>query len=194
MNLDSEIKRHYQRKRLEPADVNRLVRIANTPNPVWWRSAPRMAAVALILLAGVVLMNRVLNQPVAAPPDLAASIAKHVVFYHEEPMPLAVRTDDLRELTMEMPRLDFTPSASHLVTADRYRLYGARYCHIEGKIAVQMRLTREDGQSVTLYQVADQPEFDAVDGAEFEWNGYVIRMWRENGVLMCLAEKKAVSV
>lgn len=193
MNLDSELKRHYGRKRLDPADADRLVRLAAASKPVWWRSAPRMAAAALVLVAALALMGRMLVQPALAPPELAASIAKHVVFYHEEPMPLAVRTDDLRELTMEMPRLDFTPAASQVVASDRYRLYGARYCHIEGHIAVQMRLTRDDGQSVTLYQVADQPEFDAVDGAEFEWNGYVIRMWRENGVLMCLAEKKAVS-
>jgi len=193
MKLDSEIRRHYSRKRLASTDVAELVRMARSPMGRLRHLAPRMAAAALMLFVSVFLINRFTDAPVVAAPELATSIAKHVVFQHEESVPLTVRTENIQELTMELPRLNFTPAASMGVSAERYRLYGARYCHIEGKIAVHMRLMREDGQSVTLYQVADQPEFDAVDGTEIEWKGYRVRMWRENGVLMCLAERITVS-
>jgi hypothetical protein len=42
--------------------------------------------------------------------------------------------------------------------------------------------------------VKDDPKFDAVDGVDVVVNGYKVRMWRENGLLMCLAEKIAVDV
>lgn len=193
MNFNTELKRYYAQKRMDPERLEQLVRSATAPRSSIWMHTSRIAAVGLILLA----VGWVLNRP-ASPTEidmtLASSIAKHVVFYHEEPMPLNVKTDNLATISMEMPRLTFVPSASKHVDSDIYELYGARYCHIQGDLALHMRMMRDDGQSVTLYQVPDKPQYDSVDGATIEMNGYTVRIWRENGVLMCLAEKIAVGV
>ncbi len=192
MKLDSELKRYYESKRMDPSRLDRLVRTASAPRSSMWIRLPAVAAVALALIGALWVFRFTLFPTPAS--EMAESIASHVVFYHEEPMPLTVRTADMDTLTMEMPRLRFTPSASGEVDSSRYHLYGARYCHIQGDLALHMRLTRDDGQSVTLYQVKDDPKFDAVDGVDVVVNGYKVRMWRENGLLMCLAEKIAVDV
>jgi anti-sigma factor RsiW len=192
MKLDSELKRYYDSKTMDPARLDRLVRTATAPNRSVWVRLTAMAAAAVVLIAtGWVFRYSLFPTPSS---ELAQSIAQHVVFYHEEPMPLTVRTSDLATVTMEMPRLTFTPRASAEMDTSQYHLYGARYCHIQGDLALHMRLTRDDGQSVTMYQVKDDPKFDVVDGVDVEVNGYRVRMWRENGLLMCLAEKITTDV
>lgn len=188
MKLDSELKRYYDSKTMDPERLDRLVRTASAPKPSFRTMSLRIAAAALVLVAALWLVTRS-GPEIPRGAGMAESIATHVVFYHEEPMPLAVRTSSLETVTMEMPRLTFTPKASSQIDTSQYHLYGARYCHIQGDLALHMRLTREDGQSVTLYQVKDDPKFAIVDRVEVEVNGYRVRMWRENGLLMCLAEK-----
>lgn len=192
MKLDTELKRYYESKRMDPSRLDRLVRTASARPTSLWTRVSAVAAVALLLIAGLWYFRFTLFP--TPPSQLAESIASHVVFYHQEPMPLNVRTADLDTLTMEMPRLRFTPAASDAVDSSRYHLYGARYCHIQGDLALHMRLTRDDGQSVTLYQVKDDPKFDVVDGVDVVVNGYRVRMWREDGLLMCLAEKITTDV
>ncbi|MEN9839534.1 MAG: hypothetical protein RL177_1013 [Bacteroidota bacterium] len=192
MKLDSELKRYFNSKTMDPDRLDRLVRTASAPTSSHWKRWSLVAAAAMVLVATVWMFRFTLFPTPSS--ELAESIASHVVFYHEEPMPLAVRTTDLATLTMEMPRLTFTPKASSEIDSSQYHLYGARYCHIQGDLALHMRLTRDDGQSVTLYQVKDDPKFDVVDGVDVEVNGYRVRMWRENGLLMCLAEKIATDV
>lgn len=192
MKLDTELKRYFNSKTMDPNRLDRLVRTASAPVASYWKRLSAVAAAVLVLAAtGWVFRYTLFPTPSS---ELAQSIASHVVFYHEEPMPLAVRTSDLATVTMEMPRLSFTPKASSEIDTSQYHLYGARYCHIQGNLALHMRLTRDDGQSVTLYQVKDDPKFDVVDGVAVEVNGYRVRMWRENGLLMCLAEKIATDV
>jgi hypothetical protein len=195
MNFNTELKRYYAQKRMDPERLERLVRTATARRTPMWMQVSRIAAAGLLLIA----LGWVLNRPASPTTDgfdmtLASSIAKHVVFYHEEPMPLNVKTDNLATISMEMPRLTFVPATSAHVDSSNYHLYGARYCHIQGDLALHMRLLRDDGQSVTLYQVPDKPQFDSVDGATIEMNGYTVKIWRENGVLMCLAEKIAIDV
>jgi hypothetical protein len=192
MKLNSELKRYYDSKKMDPARLDRLIRTASAPRSSFWKIGMRVAAVALLLIAALWFFRFTLFPTPSS--ELAESIATHVVFYHEEPMPLTVQTSQLETLTMEMTRLKFTPSTSSVVDSSLYHLYGARYCHIQGDLALHMRLTRDDGQSVTLYQVKDDPKFDIVDGKEVVVNGYKVRMWRENGLLMCLAEKIATDV
>jgi len=195
MNFNTELKRYYAHKRMDPERLERLVRTATSRRTSVWMHVSRIAAVGLLLVA----LGWVLNRPASPSSDdldmiLASTIAKHVVFYHEEPMPLNVKTDNLATISMEMTRLNFVPATSEQVDSSIYHLYGARYCHIQGDLALHMRLMRDDGQSVTLYQVPDKPQYDSVDGATIEMNGYTVKIWRENGVLMCLAEKIAVGV
>ena len=68
------------------------------------------------------------------------------------------------------------------------RIVGARYCSLGGEMAAQIRFRDAAARVCTLYQARDSEAFRGVREGTFEMSGVRVRVWRESGLVMGLAE------
>jgi len=107
---------------------------------------------------------------------------------HQKHADVEVETERYDELRESFDRLDFAIVAPRSPRLLGLTLIGARYCSVQGHVALQMRLDDDQGRRTTLYQVRDAETFaDIDDGDAVDVHGLRVQLWRENGVLLGLA-------
>ncbi len=137
------------------------------------------AAVAGITTVAVFLSGRV--------GSATEEVAREIVRNHRKDLDPELRSASYEEINARMGRLDFRVVEPRLPEAEGLQLLGARYCSLQGRIAAQLRLVREDGRSCTLYEVKDGAAFGGVEPARLELDGVAVQVWRQDGLVLGLA-------
>jgi hypothetical protein len=185
--LREQLRQMFERERLDELQYQRLRALTDRPRrrlaPMgWWA----VAAAAVVALIAILLLPR--------PGDPAwqlDQIARHVSHYHLQTPPLEVESDSLQAVRAALDRLDFQPVLP-VAAESAWRLQGARHCTLLGGVASQLLFLAEDGQRITLYEAAYDPQrFGTLPVlAKREpplrvlHRGLEIRVWVEAGIVM----------
>jgi len=97
---------------------------------------------------------------------------------------LAARYADLRA---QMDKLDFALAAPQRVEALELKITGARYCSIQGHLAMSIKLEDNNGKRNTLYErsLMDMPPVDSDE--QYTIDDVLIRQWHEADLFVGLA-------
>lgn len=184
--LREQLRRKFERERLDDRQYERLrATMAPRPRlrrpPLWWAAAATIACV--LAVAALVL-------PLREPSWQVDQIVRHVTHYHLQDPPLEVEATSLPALRAGLDRLDFQPVLP--ANAGNWRLQGGRHCTLLGGVASQLRFLSDDGQRVSLYEAAYDPQrfgpLPALErgesALEVARNGLSIRIWVESGIVM----------
>lgn len=203
-SLDELVREYYSGQRLAPETLVRLralapsstlesgdkksagrLRIPRGP----WLAAAAAAAVLLALAVGLLVARGAWSGARPSPPsDLARLAALEIAVNHLKNSAVDFRGSTYEALSREMTRLGFElATPPRLVTGD-YRVFGARYCSIQGQRAAQVKLRNEEGKVATLYQTPMSGRLAAVPPGKLLFDGIRVRIWRQEGLLFGFAE------
>ena len=148
-----------------------------------WLGVGVAAAVLALILAGALFFG---SRDHAA--DVSTRVAAEIARNHQKHADVAVESTRYEQFRDVFEKLDFAVVAPHSSRMQGLSLVGARYCSVQGHVALQMRLQDEQGERVTLYQVRAADTFSEIDdGDVVDVLGLHVELWRENGVLLGLA-------
>jgi len=193
-SLRQRLRAHYTREHLPERKRDSLYALltAEPSRPrrsrwralhVWAIAAGVLVVAALAYLAtvGVLKPANGRNAPTAL------QIAREVAANHARGLEPEFRGADYTTLRREMSKLDFSIIEPAGFVGDGLRLVGARYCFVQCEVAAQIRLEDARSESHTLYEVADHGHFAHIEPTEISVGGVRVRIWREEGLLLCLA-------
>ncbi len=188
-NLDARLRAHYRREHLAPDALARLRSLAPSPGR---RRLPRaaIAAATVLLLAtlatvgGVLLFQQFQPDPWR---QLARSAADEIALNHNKNLAVEFEARRFRELDAPMAKLDFALVPPACMDREGLRLGGARYCHIGGRIAAQIRLTDPQDERLTLYEFRPGADHEGLEETSFDIAGVRVTVWLESGLVMGLA-------
>lgn len=194
-SLRERVREHYAGKRMPDRKRDRLCALlASEPRGTArrgrWRSPWTRGAVAAVLVAAVVGYLVLPTMPDRADGrrrPSALEVAREVAANHARGLEPEFRSTDYAALRREMSKLDFSIIEPARFAQDGLRLVGARYCSVQCVVAAQIRLVDPESESHTLYEVADDWLFAHVEATEVSVGGVRVRIWREEGLLLCLA-------
>lgn len=86
-----------------------------------------------------------------------------------------------------MPRLGFSSTIPAEVEKLHLEFTGARYCSIQGNLAVQIKMKDRLGSNFTLYQTPSVEPLTRLPTADFRYAGLQMKLWQERGLFMGLA-------
>jgi hypothetical protein len=203
--LRESLKKMLEEDSLNEGEIAQL-QMAHQATPVYVSaSAPdhrfliqRIASRANLAVASCLLVCLLIVgsfTPWKASDDLQQRLAQEVLTNHLKVKKLDLETSSMTDLRNHFDRLNFSPFNSILLDQSNWRLLGARYCTLQGVIALQYRLLTPEGEMVTYYQALyDDEHFGSLPDAKENQEPYVVNkqgfamsMWKENGVVTVLA-------
>ena len=183
--LKHNLKKHFREHRLSAEQLEKLNQVQIEGKRENWRGRRTLFAFAVILLI-IVAVWRLPSQT-----SLSSRIAAEIATNHLKRVPSEINSDSLQSVQEYLNRIDFALIESSQLTANRWKLLGGRYCSIQGKLAVQLKMrNKQDNLLHTLYQVPfpitgiDEehlPQEIFVDGAK-------VKLWREKDLLLGLVK------
>lgn len=183
--LDAALRRHYDENRLDEEGVQRILLAGESVSRRRWRSAwlTGVAAVLLLGLGGWLWQHQ--------QTDLRTSVLAEIALNHHKDMPADILASRFVDIERSMDRADFrlapdTPIAGAQLT-------GARYCSIQGQLAVLLKLT-VDGRRHTLYVTPVTDELANLAPYSAQHDGVDVRLWTDAGRLFALADEAASGV
>lgn len=198
--LDEAVRDHYRGQALDSTTLDDLrQRIAaeapaDTPRRApdrapTARSRPALARFArwgaLALLAVALGAGFWLARPATGSLS-AEAVAQEVALNHVKALAPDIRAGSFDALAGDLDKLDF--SVMQPAGMQMERVIGVRYCSLGGQMAAQIRFRDAGARVCTLYQALDSDAFDHVREGTFEMGGVRVRVWREGGLVMGLAE------
>jgi hypothetical protein len=187
MTLRRALQEHYESKTLAPAAKARLATLAQARTHAHADRAVRWlvpAAVAATILIAILLARS--STPRSGGEPLGQEIARN----HARDLEPEFRTTSYEELARRMDRLDFEVRPAARLADRGFRLVGARYCSLGGRIAAQLRVIDEGGRKLTLYLVrAVRPieEGQQIEEGRRTHNGVSVETWQVGDLIYGLA-------
>ena len=142
------------------------------------------AAGLLVATLGVLLFNQFQADRWR---PLAKSAAAEIAMNHNKNLAVEFEARAFRELDAPMAKLDFALVPPACMDREGLRLGGARYCHIGGRIAAQIRLMDAQGERLTLYEFRPGADHEGLRETSFDIAGVRVTVWLESGLVMGLA-------
>ncbi len=185
--MDRQLHDYYTRQSLSGRTLSQLTeRIQNRSRVqrrrrVAYSLAAGLAAVALTLALGgrYWLMS-----------DLRLNVAEEVVLNHVKALEPDFLSADYTELTTALSKLDFEIRPPQHALLSGASLVGARYCSLQGQLAVQLRYEGAEGLRFTLYQTPLAGRLARLTQvSKFSQNidSVNVELWQQDGLLMGLA-------
>ena len=151
---------------------------------------PYLYAAALALCAVILFLGMGQYQNKQAIYAIVAEVSQN----HLKFKPLEVSDKNLLHVSRYFKKLDFNPINSTLVAGLEDQLLGGRYCSIQGNIAAQLRLQKQDGSVATLFETKFNeedflflPNLDKGEQPIQQFiDGQAVTLWVERGVVMAL--------
>ena len=116
----------------------------------------------------------------------AEAVAQEIALNHVRALDPDVRAPSFADLAGDLEGLDF--AVVRPASMEMGELVGARYCSLGGEMAAQIRFRDSNARICTLYQAKDSDTFRDVQEGTYERGGVRVRVWRESGLVMGLAE------
>ncbi|MGF1548575.1 MAG: hypothetical protein ACFCUG_14745 [Thiotrichales bacterium] len=195
MPLRQAVRQHLNSQHLSESHLERLQQLTPSRPPVSRRMAWSRAAFASVLLLAVSISLSFLWQNHKVD-NIAQRIAEEVALNHLKLKPLDIEADQISALAAYFTRLDFAVRDSSLITeTGGMRLLGGRYCSVLAAPAAQLHLQRAEGEVLTLYEAAYDPQtfhnLPNLDQGEqplvLYARGIRVAIWIEKGLLFALA-------
>jgi hypothetical protein len=193
------------REALSPSELSALRRqLKSKPTPIAIFEKHRFALAAGLAVLGIFCLWSWwlirADEPALLNPNVDL-IVEEVSTNHLKMKSLDVTTSAMNELQNRMEQLDFAPKWPTRIASNNYRLVGARYCTLQGKLAAQIFLRSSDNIHVTLYQAGySREKFGALpDMTKKEapvvrqQNGVSVHLWVESGLLMAMASSEPIT-
>lgn len=201
------IREHYEAEALRPEVLDRLRLLADLPDRSSRRAGrdrwARRAAMGGILAAAAAVLVLALRPGGLPAHPSAQIIAEEIALNHRKDLAVEFTTSAYPELAGHMEKLDFVPADA----GDDYRLIGARYCSIQGRIAAQLKLSDDTGGVHALYQTRWDDRYDRLldgqsgaprdipsdreteirSGIRIDLDDVEVRLWRQGDLLFGLA-------
>jgi len=184
--LKESTREHYQKFELPPAQLDHLNQLQRGPksrerSQLWFKFSFAAMAVSVLLLSLFLFRGT---------ESIAGKIAEEIAYNHNKNIQLEIKTSSIDDIQNFLSKIDFTLIQSKYLPAGNWELVGARYCSIQGKLAVLMKLKNQsEGKTQTLYQVPYPEDFKKNGPKPLETyvNGVQVKLWREKGLLLGLA-------
>jgi len=151
------------------------------------RSLGWVAAAALLAAVDVLGPGLIETRDAARTADLGPRVAREIAHNHHKRLDVEHEARTYEELGTRMDKLDFTPVEPERLARAGFRLTGARYCSIQGRLAAQIRVRDAAGRTHTLYETRLAGALADLTAQEHVADGVRVRLWREAGLLMGLA-------
>ena len=191
------LKRHYSEKQLDQEQLNALFEMqlrpvslpadAVPPTRYWWRIRPLQALALTACMVVFVASLWGVIRPVSDNRELIEEIASN----HLQPLQLDVDSSSLESVGRSLNHLSFSLIESDRLPSSEWALLGGRYCSIQGQLAAQLRfLDKQSQKIVTLYQSVIPFKNYALfsDETLLSEAGVEVSIWREDGVMLALAQ------
>ncbi len=178
MTMQRMLRDHYESKTLRPEARARIANLVPEQNDRgrWVRAVIPFAMAATVVLAA--LLGVFAQSP-------AAKLGAEIAHNHARGLEPEFETASYEELTERMHRLDFAVRAPNRLAARGFRLVGARYCSLDGRIAAQLRLVDARDETLTLYLVRSGHRMEA---ARRRHSGVAVELWQEGELTYGLAQ------
>lgn len=184
--IKEEIHQHYQGFELSSEQLDNLGQVQREQGE---RERPQLlykasfAAMAVSVLLLILFLFR-------GTVPLTGVIAEEIAYNHNKQMKTEIKTSSINQIQSFLSKVDFTIIQSDYLPAETWEIAGARYCSIQGRLAVQMRVKNMmTGKTQTLYQVPYPRGLDNSKTMPMETyiNGVQVKLWKEKGLLLGLA-------
>lgn len=183
--LKESVREHYQKFELSPTqldDLNQLQRDRKRRESfqLWFKLSFAGMAASILLLSLFLFRGT---------ESLPEKVAEEIAYNHNKNAPLEIKTSSIEDIQNFLSKIDFTLIQSKYLPTENWELVGARYCSIQGKLAVQMKLKNQsEGKTQTLYQAPYPEEFknNGPKALETYINGVQVKLWSEKGLLLGL--------
>ena len=142
----------------------------------WLAGAVGVAVLAVAFLAW--------PQPALSGDRLAREIAsRHVMRLTPE-----IEAESFDVARDRLDKLDFAAVRPSEDAMPAFTLTGARYTRLGGEMGAEFQIQDASGRPCTLFQVPDDAAFREIQDTVYEVDGVRVKVWREAGLLMGLAE------
>lgn len=196
--VNQYVRAYYQGQRLPPEKLQQLIGFAEKAQnaraqveyiPAGWTQRLKfqrnVAVAASLLLASVISLQWLIATPTEQ--QFVGSIAQEIAINHRKQFAVEFSGNRYAQLARSMTKLDFTLVDPVRLKERGFEILGARYCSLQGQIAVQIRLKNRSGVTFTLYQTASEGLFEKLAEQVQLTDGLEIEMWNENGVFLGIA-------
>jgi hypothetical protein len=183
--LGQALRAHYRAERPSPRVMRRLddaTRAARPVRRIGWLAAIAAAAVGMAIATWLGLGYD--------PTKLAHRIADEVAMNHQKALELEFHGDRYAELDVAMDKLEFSLRRPDAAVHRDLTLLGGRYCSIQGQLAAQLRLEREDGSNATLYLTRLTRDLRHLPPQTLESRGIQVTLWQEADRFLALARTR----
>ena len=149
------------------------------------------ASIAAMFLGAMIFTYQSQNKVI-----LISDIASEIVYNHNKQMSPEIFTSDPAKIGAFLEKLDFHFVMPKLLLGKSWKVVGARYCSIGGKIAAQLRIMNTNsGKFYTLYEANLPDKLESKKVSEsYEKAGSYVKVWDEKGLLMGLAGPSALTI
>jgi len=198
--LRESLKRMLEEDGLSEGEITQLQMVQQaTPANNYWFAIQRLARPVNLAAASFILVCLLVAGNFyqwRSGDNTQQRIAQEVLINHIKIKKLDLETSSMTELINYFERLNFSPFYSKLLEGAEFRLLGARYCTLQGVIALQYRFLSPGGNVVTYYQALyDKERFGRLPDTKnnqtphvVNAQGFTVSIWREDGVVTVLAK------
>ncbi|MEH6577371.1 MAG: hypothetical protein V7731_09895 [Amphritea sp.] len=138
--------------------------------------------------AGAVLLAILLALTFNQPQSLTESVVAEIAFNHNQDVPVEVESSTIPFLVNRLSKLEFALIRSARLSESKWQLLGGRYCMINGRLAVQIKIRHlEQDRIYTLYQASLPKGLSNLNSIEQLADGVRVKLWQEQGLLLGLA-------
>lgn len=134
---------------------------------------------SVLLLALAAMMVLFFFQPSS---DVRQRVAKEAVLNHNKGLSVEFSSEDYADLRRKMSKLDFALVNPKRIDPERFRVFGGRYCSIQGELAAQIKFQDETGRIYTLYQTALTGDLKNLKTGTLQQDGLQLTLWQEAGL------------
>ena len=166
----------------------------------WWHSLLPDAQnyrsafyVTAFLLLGCLFTVYNLLERAPLTENMSKRIMSEIVYNHNQDMPIEIASSSLTDISEYLNKLSFSIVLPSALSEPNWQLLGGRYCSINGKLAVQLKVKNlKDNTISTFYQAAVEKDVIDKSGNASKSdmiNGIGVSIWHEQGLLQGLARE-----
>ncbi len=184
--LKEQIHKHYQNFELSSEQLDNLDQVQRERGERE-RSQLLFKASFTAMAVSVLLLILFLFRGTA---PLTGEIAEEIAYNHNKQMKMEIKTSSIGPIQSFLSKVDFTLIQSEYLPTETWEIMGGRYCSIQGRLAVQIRVKNMiTAKTQTLYQAPYPRDLENSKTMPMETyvNGVQVKLWKEKGLLLGLA-------
>lgn len=150
-------------------------------------AAAIIGTLCVVVLAQVIFFTvRPDRPPKSMPYSLEKAVIRELSMNHYKNLQVEFNTPAIESLSQTMAKLDFAPVTPKSVKLENYIMKGARYCSIQGNLAVLITLQHDSGSRHSLYQAPLDRTLAQIHRQSKSLDGITVNLWREGSIFMGL--------